>query len=409
MRYNKVIIALLSVSLWSCGEEAEQVGETQPSENTTNVVVNDAEVPVPESGSVKIDGTIDGAPYSTIYLYEYGVNPALTIDSSALDENGNFSFNINHQGYNFLGVGFQANSAALLLIGAGDEIEVTGSFNNWVRDYQVTGSGYSDDIRNYLIMRQDFTDQITALKNELAAVPKTDIAKQDEINEKGMAVQDEFTAQRNQFIKDLDDTPALYIVLQDIYDPVGDIEQLKAIGKATNKYLPNSMFAEQVNSVLTQAEQQLAYSEIENSSSGAVAVGSPALDLNFPTPEGKMLSLSSLKGNVVLLDFWASWCKPCRMENPNVVNLYNQYKDKGFTVYSVSLDNNKMQWINAIQADGLVWPNHVSDLGGWNSMPAAIYNVNSIPQTYLIGADGTIIAEGLRGEELANKLKEILG
>jgi len=408
MKYSKVIIALLAISFWSCGE-SESEGETQSANNTDTVVKDDVENSIPASGSVIIDGNITGAPHSTIYLFKYGVNPAVTIDSSSLDEAGNFSFNINHQGYNFLGVGFQSNSAALLLIGAGDEIQVSGSYDNWVRDYQVTGSGYSDDIRNYLLMRQDFTDKITALKNELAAVAKTDKAKQDEINEKGMAVQDEFTAMRDQFIKDLDDTPALYIVLQDIYDPLSDIEQLKAIGKATNKYLPNSMFAEQVNALLTQTEQQLAYTEMQNTSQGPVAVGNPAPELSFPTPDGKMLSLSSLKGNVVLLDFWASWCKPCRMENPNVVNLYNQYKDKGFTVFSVSLDNNKTQWVNAIQADGLIWPNHVSDLGGWNSMPAAIYNVNSIPQTYLIGADGTIIAKDLRGEDLAKKLKEILG
>jgi thiol-disulfide isomerase/thioredoxin len=258
-------------------------------------------------------------------------------------------------------------------------------------------------------MRQDFTDKINVLKEELAAIPKTDIAAQEEVNTKGMAVQDEFVAKRNQFIDEMDDTPALYITLQDIYDPIGDIEQVKKINKATNKYMPNSMFSEQTNALLTQAEQQIAYTEQQNASQGAVAIGNAAPDLSFPTPNGQMLSLSSLKGKVVLLDFWASWCKPCRMENPNVVNLYNQYKDKGFTVYSVSLDNNKQKWVNAIEADGLAWPNHVSDLGGWNSMPAAIYGVNSIPQTYLIGTDGTIIAKDLRGEDLANKLKEILG
>lgn len=407
MKYFKFILPIFTLALWSCGDSATE----NPSEEK-QVVASDSTnttIKTLESGFVKISGTIEGSPYSTIYLYQYGVNPAITIDSSQLDANGSFAFNVNHQGYNFFGVGFQSNNAALVLLGANDEITITGSFNNWVRDYQVSGTGYSDEIRSYLLTRQNFTDQISALKTELAAVPKNDQTKQDAINEKGMAVQEEFVAFRNSFVKENEDSPALYIVLQDIYDPISDIEQLKAIGKATNKFLPNSMFSEQVNSILSQAEQQLAYTEQMNNSKGAVAIGKPAPDLNFATPEGKMLSLSSLKGKVILLDFWASWCKPCRMENPNVVKLYNQYKDKGFTVYSVSLDNNKAQWINAIQADGLIWPNHVSDLGGWNAVPAAIYSVNSIPQTYLIDANGTIIAKDLRGEELAAKLKEILG
>jgi thiol-disulfide isomerase/thioredoxin len=409
MKFNKLIYVCAALTLWSCGEEGTSEGEVSEVNGANNTATTTEETPVQPSGSVSITGTIEGATSPTIYLFKYGVNPAQTLDSAIIDENGGFAFNVDQQGFNFIGVGFQANNAALLLAGAGDEISMTGTYANWIRDYQVSGTGYADDVREYLLMRQDFTDKINVLKEELAAIPKTDIAAQEEVNTKGMAVQDEFVAKRNQFIDEMDDTPALYITLQDIYDPIGDIEQVKKINKATNKYMPNSMFSEQTNALLTQAEQQIAYTEQQNASQGAVAIGNAAPDLSFPTPNGQMLSLSSLKGKVVLLDFWASWCKPCRMENPNVVNLYNQYKDKGFTVYSVSLDNNKQKWVNAIEADGLAWPNHVSDLGGWNSMPAAIYGVNSIPQTYLIGTDGTIIAKDLRGEDLANKLKEILG
>jgi peroxiredoxin len=137
------------------------------------------------------------------------------------------------------------------------------------------------------------------------------------------------------------------------------------------------------------------------------SIGAAAPDITLPTPDGGMLSLSSLKGKVVLIDFWASWCGPCRKENPNVVKTYNKYKDKGFTVFSVSLDKDKDSWVKAIKADNLSWTNHVSDLKYWQSSVVKLYNFNAIPQTFLIDANGKIIAKNLRGEMLDQKLQEV--
>jgi len=133
-----------------------------------------------------------------------------------------------------------------------------------------------------------------------------------------------------------------------------------------------------------------------------------ATDLEFDSPEGKKIKLSSLRGKIVLLDFWASWCGPCRKENPAVVAAYNKFKDKGFDIYSVSLDQDKGRWVNAIAQDGLVWSSHVSDLKGWQSAPAAMYGVSSIPAQFLLDKEGRIIAKNLRGEELSRKLSELL-
>lgn len=146
-----------------------------------------------------------------------------------------------------------------------------------------------------------------------------------------------------------------------------------------------------------------------NTPQNRTATGNVAPELEFPDPSGVTRKLSSLKGKVVLIDFWASWCGPCRKENPNVVKMYAKYHDKGFEVFSVSLDNKKENWEAAIQKDGLVWPNHVSDLKGWGSAAAKLYGVSSIPCTFLLDREGRILARGLRGPELERALQQLFG
>lgn len=147
---------------------------------------------------------------------------------------------------------------------------------------------------------------------------------------------------------------------------------------------------------------------------GGFKVGQKAPDIEMAGIDGKPVKLSSLKGKMVLIDFWASWCGPCRRENPSVVNAYNEYKDKsfrngkGFTVFGVSLDTNKERWEKGIADDKLVWPYHVSDLLGWKNAAAQQYGVYGIPMSYLIDGDGVIVAVSPRGEALHMKLKELL-
>lgn len=135
--------------------------------------------------------------------------------------------------------------------------------------------------------------------------------------------------------------------------------------------------------------------------------GMEAPDIEMTDTQGNIRRLSDLRGKVVLIDFWASWCRPCRMENPNVVRLYRLYHYKGFEVFSVSLDNNRDAWLKAIEDDHLTWPNHVSDLRGWSSAAGRLYGIQSIPATVLLDRDGKVLARNLRGQELENKLKEI--
>jgi peroxiredoxin len=136
-------------------------------------------------------------------------------------------------------------------------------------------------------------------------------------------------------------------------------------------------------------------------------IGSKAPEIVLPSPDGKEIALSSLRGKVVLIDFWASWCGPCRKEMPNVVRAYAKYKSKGFEIYGVSLDKEKGNWVEAIKEEGITWP-QVSDLLYWQSSVISLYAIEGIPYTVLLDREGTIIAKNLRGEELDEKLAEVL-
>jgi len=179
---------------------------------------------------------------------------------------------------------------------------------------------------------------------------------------------------------------------------------LKPIVANLNKRFPNHKGIEgivtQFNAMLQQANQP------QQPTTGA-AVGTMAPDFTMNDTEGKPFTMSSLKGKYVLIDFWASWCGPCRGENPNVVSAYNKFKDKNFTILGVSLDDNKEAWLKAIKTDGLLWK-QVSDLKKWENATISLYGYDAIPYNVLLDPQGKIIASNLREAALHNKLAEVL-
>ncbi len=178
------------------------------------------------------------------------------------------------------------------------------------------------------------------------------------------------------------------------------------------RYLAYEMEYPELDSLLTQLgpnvhnSEDYKYLSERVATLKKVAVGQPAVDFALPDTTGNPIAISSFKGKYLLIDFWASWCGPCRKENPNVVKLYNDYKDKGFEIIGVSFDEKRENWIKAIKDDKLTWP-HVSDLKGWQCEAGKLYAVSAIPATVLLDKDGIIIAKNLRGDALREKLEEL--
>lgn len=199
------------------------------------------------------------------------------------------------------------------------------------------------------------------------------------------------------------------------------LDEFKAYRQMMNEKMPGSKYTTDFATMVGQIEAQIA----QQQAGELIKVGQAAPDISLPGPDGKVRNLTSLKGKVVLLDFWASWCGPCRRENPHVVEVYKKYNNKGFEIFSVSLDgvdprragdasqmkqmeeDSKRKWVDAIKQDGLLWDNHVSDLKYWSSAPAQLYGVSSIPRTFLIGRDGKIVAINPR-QNLEQELLKVL-
>jgi len=275
-----------------------------------------------------------------------------------------------------------------------DNASVTVTANkDSLRNSKITGSPTQDVFQIYINEMEKFNKDVVALKQKFDGAMSsgnTDEAEKAKVNYQAMI--DNNKVFTKNFVKEHSNSVvSAYIALVQLA-PILDGAELESI---TSKFAPEISASEYVVKLKEIVKEQQ-----------KTAVGTIAPDFTMNNPEGKPIQLSSLRGKVVMIDFWASWCGPCRQENPNVVRLYQQYHEKGFEIIGVSLDRTKEDWVKAIQDDKLTWI-HVSDLQYWQNAAALLYSVKLIPQSYLLDKEGKIIAKGLRNEQLDKKLKEL--
>jgi len=344
-------------------------------------------------GNYSIKGKLQNSTAGSVYLSELEEQQFVYRDTATVNEDGTFEFSGKMPEPNLYRVSLSDQNMLLLVIDT-PSIEVTADAQDLRKTYEVKGSKETQLLKN--LMGQMDKMQQKAAKLEKRFVSAQQAGQQDSmqyLQEQYMAMPAQSAKEIKGLIRSNSSSFVSTYATLSLLNPDEDFEFMDSMAVVFEKNVPESKYVGLLSNKLEALRN--------------LAVGQPAPDISLPTPEGQTVTLSSLKGKYVLVDFWASWCGPCRQENPNVVRMYQKYKDKGFEIYGVSLDESKEKWVTAIAKDKLTWP-HVSDLKGWNSSAALKYNIQAIPQTLLLDKEGKIIAKNLRGKPLEDKIASLL-
>jgi len=360
----------------------------------------------------KIEGILKNSQGETVILDVLKDKNLEPVDSIKVDAQGKFEFSGLIYEPNFYLLRTSTNNMITLLINPGEEIQIQADATS-LTEYAVTGSADSKEIQEfnkYNAQKIKQLDSISSIYRENLNSVKFDSIKKI-IDQVLIQLINEHKAYSKSFIKkNIHSFVSLYAVYQQfppsrlLFEPVADFSVYNMIDSSLKIKYPEALLVKSLENFLSNEKEKNLQKE---QSEKVTATGSLAPLLALPTPKGDTVSTAKFKGKYFLIDFWASWCKPCREENPNLLNSYFKYKDKGFEILQVSLDVSKEKWIEAIQNDKLAFWTHISDLKGWQSIAAKVYNIRSIPASFLIDAEGKIVAKNLRGEELDLKLAEI--
>jgi peroxiredoxin len=340
-----------------------------------------------------IIGKIENVGVGHVTLEKFENGQLITVDTLTVNEDGTYysTYALEEPGYfriNF----YDTQFVNVILTEEPIIVNVNGSGPN--APYEITGSSTMDALNELNQIMNEFKMQVQQINEAYGAAVKAE--NQDEIEKLQQQYQEGLAAVNSKVKDKIRQMGVSVAVLQAVnyIDKDHEFQFIDSVARVVEKEMPDYQikkdFLDEVNDLRK------------------LAVGSVAPEIELPNPDGEMVKLSSLRGNYVLIDFWAAWCGPCRRENPNVVRIYHQYNNMGFEIYGVSLDRTREDWIQAIEKDGLIWT-QVSDLKYFNSEAARTYNINAIPATYLIDQEGKIIGKNLRGKSLEDKLKEIFG
>lgn len=341
-------------------------------------------------GKVQITGKIGNAPEGLVILSQFTDSRPKVLDTLEVNGQGEFSYELEVNTPTFYELNLYGQRVVRLAL-LDEDVSVSYNFNE-PSSLVIEGSKDSQEMLKLETLMESYQLEVNSLNEQYYEAMSTNNAQAiKNIQLEAMSLEARQAEKVKETITSMGDSFASLAAVG-LLNPKNDFPFIDELISRLNEVYPGTI------SIL-QMKQQL--DEMR-----ALSVGQVAPEIELPNPDGKMVKLSDLRGKYVMIDFWAAWCKPCREENPNVVRLYNQYKDKGFEVYGVSLDRTKEDWLKAISDDGLTWT-HVSDLKYFNSAAAETYQIQAIPATYLIDPDGKIIAKDLRGPSLENKLIEL--
>lgn len=394
---KKLIFLLgLSLSAAACGGSSTE--EDYADEN----VEQSGEMKQNLPDNFEINGKIIGAVNQPLTLEAVSSKGTIQLATTTVGQDNSFVLKGNIQGMGMyqLRLGVMDNKIVPLTLEPKDKVTLTATYENFELLPAWSGTVWAKPLTDYMVNFNSFA------MNQMKLAEKKDLSREQQMAEflKIRKPLDEFA--RKTMLQD-PSNPANLVLMTSLTPVMGYenwdesfLDVLRKVAQAYKTKYKDSPIAESMLNQVKEIEKGLKDYKLQKSGI--------APDIALKNPEGKEIRLSSLRGKVVLVDFWASWCGPCRRENPNVVSMYKKYKDKGFTVYSVSLDKDPGAWKEAIKSDGLIWPNHVSDLMMWDTPLTRTYGFNSIPYTVLVGRDGKIIGTNLRGATLEQKLKEVL-
>jgi peroxiredoxin len=364
--------------------------------------------------SFVIHGKLTNTKKDSIYLKELTTKSAIGIDSAILTEDGEFYFRVKPKEIGFYILKLSSDNFITLLIDKKEDVEITGDAKQLSLTYNVTGSSGSVLLMELNAHKQKSLGRVDSLSAVYSVSKgKPDILKiKAELDSVYKVI---FMNEKAFLQKFIDQNTSSLACLIAIYQQFGremmfntsssdDFIYFDKLDKALFDAYPGNMHASDFHERVAEIRKINAEKAIAEARLG---IGAVAPDFTLSTPEGKEVSLSSFRGTNVLIDFWASWCAPCRQLNPEMVRLYKQYKDKNFTILGVSLDKEKDAWTKAIKQDKLTWT-QVSELKYWNSSVVKLYNIAEIPYSVLIDTDGKIVCKGLKGDSLAAKVAEIV-